>query len=380
MPAEAPPPPSAPWRYASLDAWRGVACLAVLGFHLGGALLDGSHAGLAYRPLRWLEQWGFLGVQLFFVVSGACIAAAAVGTRGPAAAATFLRRRARRIYPTFWAAMALAALVGLAVLALARAGLSARLFDPFAAGWHWLSSLLLVETALKTFGLDPDYAANGPLWSLCYEVQFYAWVAFAFVARDHRARVVAVVATTAAAILVRAVPALRPRGFLLDLWPDFLCGLYVHARLTAAPTRRARLALDVGIVVAVLAYVAAFRLGGAGFPQDAKTSLVCLGFAALLVGLHPHDGRLAASALGRGLAWVGVRSYALYLTHFPVVMLLAGLLVPRGLARGPLLHVSAAATVAACFLVAVPFHALVERRFLALPLGARPAPSPAPVP
>ena len=378
MPAEAPPPPPrAPWRYASLDAWRGIACLAVLGFHLGGALLDDSHAGLVYRPLWWLEQWGFLGVQLFFVVSGVCIAAAAGGTRGPAAATTFLRRRARRIYPTFWAAMALAAVVGLVVAALAAAGLSARRFDPFAAGWHWLSSLALVETTLKTFGIDPDYAANGPLWSLCYEVQFYAWVAFAWVARDRRTRVVAVVATTAAAVLVRAVPSLRPRGFLLDLWPDFLCGLWVHARLTAAPTRRDRLRLDLGLLASVAAYVVAFRVGGAGFPQDAKASIVCLAFAASLVALFPHDDRLASSPLGRGLAWVGVRSYALYLTHFPVVMLLAGLLLPRALAHGPLVYASAAATVAACFLVAVPFHALVERRFLS---PARPAPPVAPSP
>lgn len=373
MPDEAPPPPSAPWRYASLDAWRGVACLAVLGFHLGGVLLDDSHAGLAYRPLRWLEQWGFLGVQLFFVVSGACIAAAARGTRGPAAATTFLRRRARRIYPTFWAAMALAAVIGLVVAGLAAAGLSARLFDPFAAGWQWLSSLLLVETTLKTFGVDPDYAANGPLWSLCYEVQFYAWVACAWVARGRRIRVVATVATTVAAVLVRAVPSLRTRGLLLDLWPDFLCGLWVHARLTSAPTRRDRLLLDVGLLASVAAYVLAFRVAGDGFPQDAKTSLVCLAFAALLVALFPHDDRLASSPLGRGLAFVGERSYSLYLTHFPVVMLVAGLLLPRALAHGPLVYASAVATVAACFLVALPFHTLVERRFLAAP---RPAPSP----
>ncbi|MBL9087399.1 MAG: acyltransferase [Planctomycetia bacterium] len=345
-------------------------------------LLGDSHAGLAYRPLRWLEQWGFLGVQLFFVVSGACIAAAARGTRGPAAAATFLRRRARRIFPTFWAATALAAAIGLVVAGLAAAGLSARLFDPFAAGWHWLSSLLLVETSLKTFGIDPDYGANGPLWSLCYEVPFYAWVAFAWVARGRRTRVVATVATTAAAVLVRAVPSLRPRGFLLDLWPDFLCGLWVHARLTSAPTRRDRLLLDVGLVAAVAAYVLAFRVGGDGFPQDAKTSLVCLAFAALLVALFPHDDRLASSPLGRGLAWVGERSYSLYLTHFPVVMLVAGLVVPRALAHGPLLYASAAATVAACFLVALPFHTLVERRFLAAPRAisgtspARPHPEP----
>ena len=44
----------------------------------------------------------------------------------------------------------------------------------------------------------------------------------------------------------RVVPSLRPRGFLLDLWPDFLCGLFVHARLTAAPTVVSAAAMRIG--------------------------------------------------------------------------------------------------------------------------------------
>src|SRR5262245_25043487 len=93
-------------RFATLDAWRGVACLLVLGFHATMDTVTEQHAGIAYRPLWFVKDWGFLGVQLFFVVSGYCIAVAAAGTTGPSpreARAAFVRRRALRIYPTFWA-------------------------------------------------------------------------------------------------------------------------------------------------------------------------------------------------------------------------------------------------------------------------------------
>lgn len=108
----------------------------------------------------------------------------------------------------------------------------------------------------------------------------------------------------------------------------------------------------------------AFRLAGDGFPQDAKTALVCLGFAALLVALHPFDARLAVAAPVRALAWVGERSYSLYLTHYPVVMLVAGLVRPHDLARGPGVFLGVAVMVGAALAVATGFFARVERRFL----------------
>lgn len=365
MPPSPPPP-----RYATLDAWRGVAALAVLGFHAAGATLTPAHRGALLAPLRLLEAWGFLGVQLFFVVSGYCIAAAAASTRGPGATGTFLRRRARRVYPAAWASLAVAAAIGLLVRGLEAAGGSTRRFDPFAAGLHWVSTAALVEPALKTFGVDPDHAVNGPLWSLAYEVQFYLWVAWAWLGRGPRTRAVATVATTVAAVAVRLVPSLRPRGFLLDLWPQFLCGLWVHAHLHAPPrVRRAPRAL--ALVGAVAAWAAAFPLGGAGSPQDAKAGFVCLGFAGLLVALHPLDAALARRGPVRALAAVGERSYSVYLTHLPVVLAVAGVAEAAGAGAGLAAWGVVLAAVAAAAAVACAFHAGVERRFL--PRAARAA-------
>ena len=61
-----------PGRYYGLDLWRGVACLLVLVYHVFG-----------YRPSEsdstawWLTERAWVGVPMFFVISGYCIAAAA---------------------------------------------------------------------------------------------------------------------------------------------------------------------------------------------------------------------------------------------------------------------------------------------------------------
>ena len=357
-------------RFRSLDAVRGVACLLVLGFHVAGAVLAAEHTGPAFAPLRFLEAWGFLGVDVFFVVSGYCIAAAAAASGGARPRATFLARRARRIFPTFWASMALAAVVGVGALALDRAGLAAPLFAPFEAGWHWVSSLLLAETALKTVGLDPRYAANPPLWSLCYEVQFYALVALGLVARSRRVAVGTVVATTLAAALVRAVPSLRPRGLLLDLWPEFLAGLWLHARVTGAHRPRSRAVLDAAFALALALHVGAFLAGGAGFASDARRALFAGGVAVALAALRPWDARLAAAAPARGLAWFGVRSYSLYLVHFPVAMTLLGVATRAGWTAGAGAWACALGASGAAVAAAAAFHRHVERRFLRAPPAA----------
>ncbi len=354
----------------------------VLAFHVALALSDARPAALPEGPLRWAGGYGFLGVDVFFVVSGYCIAAAAASIRGASPRATFLYRRARRIYPTYWAAMAVAAAVGVAGIFLAHNGVAgaASLFTPFSAGWHWVTSLSLLEAPLKTFGVDPRWEANPPLWSLCYEVQFYAWAGFALVARTRRAALAAVVATTAAAILLRAVPAARPRGFLFDLWIEFAAGLWLFARTAPATRATTRRGLDAAFAAAVALEVLAFRAAGQGFPQDAKRSLFAAGVAVVLAASHPFDAHLSRSAPVRALSWVGRRSYSLYLVHFPLVATILPVAVARGWTRGAGAWAWALVASAVALAAATAFHALVERRFVGrrarasrVPAGTRPA-------
>ena len=68
--------------YQLLEAWRGLAALWVAIFHalLMGILLSGTTPGT--DPISALIMKGQLGVTIFFVISGYCIANAAVSARG----------------------------------------------------------------------------------------------------------------------------------------------------------------------------------------------------------------------------------------------------------------------------------------------------------
>src|SRR6187455_1953911 len=90
---------SAPCRYELLTVWRGVACLMVMICH---AIFTGYA-----RPLPEESNWvytilgkGWLGVPLFFVISGYCITASVCALQSQGISTwQFFRRRFQRIYP-----------------------------------------------------------------------------------------------------------------------------------------------------------------------------------------------------------------------------------------------------------------------------------------
>ena len=108
-----PPLPGRDPRYETLDVWRGVACLMVVLHHSGFyALQLVGGVGHVARGVGSVDGRGVLpknmdlGVPLFFVISGYCIAASMDSHRRRGSSSwVFLGRRLRRIYPPYWAAL-----------------------------------------------------------------------------------------------------------------------------------------------------------------------------------------------------------------------------------------------------------------------------------
>ncbi|MCK7595468.1 acyltransferase family protein [Pseudomarimonas salicorniae] len=151
-------PPGDSGHYLWLDALRAFAALSVLGYHLivmGGLEVPVSSIG------GWLN-FGFLGVDLFFALSGAVMV---ISTRrlidSPADGwrMTFTRRRLARIVPLYLASCVLFLLV----------------VEPFRlqqddALWNLASHALFLHNLFPSL----HGALNGPSWSLGVEMQFYA--------------------------------------------------------------------------------------------------------------------------------------------------------------------------------------------------------------
>ena len=95
-------------RYHQIDLLRSVACFMVVAFHyLYRGHLDGWIPFASPMAVTETVKFGYLGVQLFFAISGFVIFLSAQGATPRAFAAS----RAARLYPAFWAAVALTTLV-----------------------------------------------------------------------------------------------------------------------------------------------------------------------------------------------------------------------------------------------------------------------------
>ena len=156
-------------RLVSIDVLRGAAALAVVLYHA-------FHKGVFIYPERTASVWewltlgpfsfGYIGVYLFFVISGFCIhlkvaKSLAAGKTTEIDFRAFWKRRLRRLYPAYFAALVLYLIV--AWFWNGDLNLKTNL------AWDLISHLLLIHN------LDPRtvFSLNGVFWTLALEEQLY---------------------------------------------------------------------------------------------------------------------------------------------------------------------------------------------------------------
>jgi peptidoglycan/LPS O-acetylase OafA/YrhL len=155
-------------RLQSIDALRGIAALGVVLYH---AVLQTQNAvpGNVFKwpvkLIQFLSSFGYIGVFLFFVISGFCIHLQWAKSRAgrepqPIKFASFWKRRIRRLYPPYLIAFALFLL-----MAALTTGINVTHFFVYDVGMH----LLMLHN------LDPNtcYSINGVFWTLAIEEQLY---------------------------------------------------------------------------------------------------------------------------------------------------------------------------------------------------------------
>lgn len=339
-------------RYPLLDAFRGAAALAVTIFHCSNAIV---HPGSSW----WgdLLLFGWAGVFVFFPISGYCIAAA-VSRTDNAAPLEFVRRRWRRIFPPYWASIAVTLVVGIAALAFNRGTLVQLVgYDALT----WAAVLTLTQTLL-----DRGMVINPVYWSLCYEEQFYLVMAAGLLVGDRaRWRLWGAVSVAAAAYVLAILPAGRVPGLFLEYWLQFALGMAVFSWFHRAEGRL------------WIALVGTLAVAGLFLVDDPVPLAISVATAVMMTIARAYEGALLKTAAVAWLGRVGVFSFSLYLIHIPIGGRVVNVLRRVSDSESAVLWImplAVAASVGAAWL----FHHVVEKHFLNRP-GRVQSPIPAPM-
>lgn len=388
-------------RYDSLDAWRGLACLMVVIFHSTWGVnlseLDARVRTSGGSPSEWAllvfaRFW--IGVPLFFVISGYCIAASADASRDrPKGGRRYFVRRLRRIYPPLMAALILASAIALLTLPVVPPTTpSLPLGDPRdLTASQWLGNLTLTEEWRPDLGGSPKSYLLGQTWTLCYEEQFYVVIGvLILMARRWFFPGICIVTTLVLlnlmdldaivgrrlGINLNVIQVRVPGLFINGLWITFAAGVAVYYLVASGASRKnGRLVVLVLLGFAMLGVVTDPNLFDTRQTLTKFLAVGCL-YAVMLYGLHPFDGRIASARCLAPLRFCGRMCYSLYLTHPLVVAPVAWLFFKAGL-RSPAATVFIIIPVAVSLSVALGwgFYLLVERRFLNSPTRHSPVTS-----
>jgi peptidoglycan/LPS O-acetylase OafA/YrhL len=301
-------------RVRGFDGLRGLAALGVVVLHV-------SFYTARARP-PWdlgdgLLQGLRLGVVLFFALSGFLLVRpwllAARREAAPPHVGRYLIRRAARILPAYYAALGLGALVLLGTH-------NGRLPH----GREIPALLLLVQN----WSAGAQEKLVPPAWTLCVEVSFYLVLPLAGLVllrwgTTARRQLVLAAGAVAASVAFNAIVA----AWLPDQWHRTLPGAgYAFALGTAAavvagswrPRRGGRAALTAAALSLAVLDALADKTWHAPGMAVARDLPAAVGFALLLVAVAAGRSRVLGSA---PLGWLGSRSYALYLIHYPVILL-----------------------------------------------------------
>ena len=311
-------------RNDGLDGLRGLAALAVVGFHVWlYARLVPSAAMTGFADHVWSA--GRLGLVLFFALSGFLLygqwVRAALGGARPPRIGAYLARRAARILPAYYLALA-----GSLLLLWSAAGTPGVRLPP-------ASSLPLFAIFGQNFTSDSVMTLDPPTWTLAIEVSFYlalplaGWLALRAGGGRRRQLAVPLGAIAIGVIWNAAIYAVGlPISFgkvLPAALPYFGAGMLaaVLAEGRSLSARGARRLIAAGML-AVLVDLA-IHSGPIGSPvllfgsETVRDLPAALGFAAIVVAAASRASGVLAS---RPLVALGNVSYGVYLWNVPLLL------------------------------------------------------------
>jgi peptidoglycan/LPS O-acetylase OafA/YrhL len=366
------PATNPPLRLHFLDGLRGVAALYVMFGHAWLIIwpdMRFAPRGVTGALTTWLA-FGHVAVAVFIVVSGFCLALPVVKAGGElrGGARRFFARRAKRIIPPYYFAIALSSIL-LATLIGQPTGSRWDFSIPF-GGRDWIHSLVTHVFFLNDFW--DVYKLNGVFWSIAVEWQIY----FLFPPLVILWRRISPLAATLIAVVLSFAAAWWTRDWAMDQRFIQFVGLFALGMLGAhvafAPQcavaiRKIPLAAIFGLSAAAAVGICltgpAAALGQWLLPLDFLVGVATIAWIVRACLCAQNQRRVFLS--GRPIVFVGEFSYSLYLIHFPLLQVIwQYAIAPRGLDASAAFALLALAGAPLVVFAAFIFFLACERPFL----------------
>jgi exopolysaccharide production protein ExoZ len=348
-----------PKRFASLQAGRGIAAIAVVLHHAAAYATDRRFWG--NESYERYFDFGALGVDFFFVLSGVVILMAHWNDQGqPDAYRNYVIRRLKRIYPIYWIVV---------VAAIGTFYLKPTLGIGYERnGWVILSSILLVHVgSLPTILLVA--------WTLFHEIMFYILFGFVILSRKVGYSLLALWFAASTLVAIHPVQNAFVMEYLSPLHLLFAFGMllsvFIKRKIRLEPG--APLTLGLGLLVYAVLWTARH-----GLPDTACSLLAGMASFLILLDLITLEGQ-GRLRIPIWMSFLGEASYSIYLMHFPILSVTARICF--SVSQRTFIPLSVW-FIAQCVLVTaagIAFHLTIERplfRVLAEPRMASAVPVP----
>ncbi|WP_144392660.1 acyltransferase family protein [Pleionea sediminis] len=318
-----------------LDGLRAVAILWVMFGHISSSL-NWPVTSAIQKPFNLITNMGWVGVQLFFVISGFLITQILLKDQfKPGFLKNFYIRRSLRIFPVYYLALIIF-FVLIPLLGFMPEWLANSKSDQL---WYWL----YLQNWIRPFS---EQGALAPLWSLAIEEQYYLiWPLCVLFFRNSTLKLICVFMIVSAPII---------RTFLFTQMPDFfnienigksaaynftfarwdaiaigsLIGIYVSEKKTDILIKISQVG-TIAFTLIILAQIALFSnftsvALGIGMLNQTTVALL-FGCLILLISQSQSDQNIIIRCLEFSpIKSIGKVSYAMYLFHLPIVVVWLG--------------------------------------------------------
>jgi peptidoglycan/LPS O-acetylase OafA/YrhL len=325
-------------RLYEVDLLRIIAALSVVLYHYTFSGYLGGHSPVEYPALSPVTRYGYLGVDMFFVISGFVVLLSAWGRRP----SDFVISRIVRLYPAFWVAVTLTTVVSI-TLSQGHFPVTVR---------QYLANLTMFNSVPNITNVDVVY------WTLWSELRFYALVFVMALIGITRKRILTLLWLWLGATFAVQTGKLPGTG-ALDLLVQSQFSHYFIAGMALCLVYRSGWSWQITVIMALSLGNATYR--GIGFAHDVgnryhaelKPAVVVAVIAMIFLVLILIALRVTGGLARPWFAAAGALTYPLYLVHAHI-----GFVLFRQLG-GPALLLPV--LIAAMCLLAYVIHAAVER-------------------